>query len=80
MPYEILTATAFILVGFLIHWVKNFISLMQMTDEDFPGKYDKLIWGLGFFLLFPLTPTVFILWQRYSLANQDWKFEVGKIS
>lgn len=44
-------------------WLWQFITLMLLEDELFPGKYDKLIWGLAFALMAPLTPIAFLVWK-----------------
>jgi len=44
-------------------WIYQFIQLMLLSDADFPGKYDKLLWAAAFILLFPITPFAFLWWK-----------------
>ncbi len=53
-----------------LFWLWQFITLMLLEDQLFPGKYDKLIWGLAFALMAPLTPIAFLVWKS---AYRDLK-------
>jgi hypothetical protein len=46
-------------------WVATFMDLMVMPDEDFPGRYDKVLWVLAF-LVQPvfIGPIAFALWKE----------------
>jgi hypothetical protein len=50
-----------------IFWCYQFVLLMMMEDDLFPGRGDKLIWGLCFFIVAPLAPIVFLLWRKTTL-------------
>jgi len=54
------------LVAYLAMWVHEFLFLMGLTDQDFPGRYDKLIWAGVLVALGPLGLWVF---HRYRLAT-----------
>lgn len=69
---EILTAAILVLMPVLFYeWFRRFITLMLLTDDCFPGKHDKLIWGLAFVFLFPIAPVTFFYWQKTYLEVQD---------
>jgi hypothetical protein len=61
----------FILYGigvlFLFVWCSQFIQLMLLADEDFPGKYDKALWFTAFILLTLLGCGLFIWWKQAYL-------------
>ena len=44
-------------------WMTQFTHLMLMSENDFPGRQDKLIWGMAFILLFFFTPFAFWGWK-----------------
>ncbi len=56
-----------VLAIFFYEWFRRFIALMLLSDDCFPGRYDKLIWGLAFVFLFFVAPITFYYWQRTYL-------------
>lgn len=53
-------------------WIYQFIQLMLLSDADFPGKYDKILWAAAFVLVFPIAPFAFLWWKaayRSMLEN-----------
>jgi drug/metabolite transporter (DMT)-like permease len=56
-----------VLAIFFYEWFRRFITLMLLPDDCFPGRYDKLIWGLAFIVLFFVTPITFYFWQKAYL-------------
>jgi hypothetical protein len=66
MDYVInLTPLLLLLLAFV--WAYQFVFLMLMKDDLFPGRSDKLIWGIAFCIMFPVTPFAFIYWRRTAL-------------
>jgi NADH:ubiquinone oxidoreductase subunit 3 (subunit A) len=70
----------FILYGlgvvFLFVWCSQFIQLMLLSDEDFPGKYGKALWFAAFILLNFIGCGLFIWWKQaylheLKLTNQS---------
>ncbi len=61
-------ASALLVVCFLVFWCYQFIELMLLSESDFPGKYDKILWAAVFFLLFFIAPIVFVGWKNAYLA------------
>lgn len=51
------------IVLFLLFWGYQFVQLMLMPDDDFPGRFDKVTWGVVFVLAIPLAPFVFLFWR-----------------
>lgn len=49
-------------------WCYQFIELMLLSDTDFPGRYDKILWALTFMALPPLAPFAFSFWMRAYLV------------
>jgi hypothetical protein len=52
-----------VLVVFVLIWAYQFIQLMLMSDEEFPGRSDKITWSLVFVIMMPLAPFVFLFWR-----------------
>jgi hypothetical protein len=48
-----------------ILWIAQFMDLMTMPDNEFPGRFDKALWVLVFVALFVLVaPIAFGLWKE----------------
>jgi hypothetical protein len=48
-----------------ILWVVQFMDLMTMPDDEFPGRFDKALWVLVFLVLSVLVaPIAFGLWKE----------------
>ena len=57
---------ALIVVGaaaLAVFWLVQFVQLMLLEDEYFPGPLDKLVWGAAFVVLPPLAPFAFLMWK-----------------
>src|SRR5262249_36601347 len=52
--------------AFAYAWQRQFLFLMSLRDEDFPGQYDKAIWA---FVLIALAPISFWMFRSYRLAH-----------
>jgi hypothetical protein len=55
-----------ILAWFIRAWSHEFVFLMGLRDDDFPGRHDKLIWA---FLLFAFAPLTLWFFRSYRLAH-----------
>ena len=53
-------------VAFTVAWVREFLFLMSLRDEDLPGRFDKPIWA---FLLVFLAPAGLILFRTHRMAH-----------
>jgi len=65
--------TLFVCVLLLINaafWIWQFLDLMMMPDDDFPGRFDKVLWVVVFVTLFVLVaPFAFGLWKEKNRAR-----------
>ncbi|MFO0960743.1 MAG: hypothetical protein U0800_25455 [Isosphaeraceae bacterium] len=53
-------------VAFGLAWLREFRYLINLTDDVFPGRNDKLIWGI---LLIVLPPVGVWLFRSYRMAH-----------
>jgi hypothetical protein len=61
MPLILLVLFMLLPIAF---WIYQFVELMRLDDNSFSGRYDKMIWGAAFILLFPLAPIAFLYWKH----------------
>lgn len=47
-----------------IAWVREFVGLMSLGDESFPGRYDKLIWAALLVVLPPVGLVTFSVYRK----------------
>lgn len=47
-------AAAGLLLSYLRAWVAEFQFLMSLSDDDFPGRFDKPVWALTLVVLGPV--------------------------
>lgn len=52
---------------YALAWLHEFLFLMSLTDDSFPGRFDKLTWGLALILLGPLG-----LWAFRQYRAEHW--------
>lgn len=64
IPFAILIGLALLVLG--LAWLREFHFLIQLTDDVFPGRNDKLIWGI---LLIVLPPVGVWLFRNYRAAH-----------
>ena len=53
-----------LIVIIIIFWFIEFIFLMSLNDSNFPGKSDKVLWFIVFFILPLLAPFLFRSWKK----------------
>ena len=53
-------------VWFVRNWQKEFVFLMGLRDDDFPGRHDKLIWAIVLLAFAPIGVWIF---RSYRLAH-----------
>lgn len=53
-----------ILLFIILFWGFEFTQLMMLSESDFPGQFDKILWVATFLLVFPFAPFVFMYWKR----------------
>lgn len=49
---------------FILYWIREFVFLMSLENTLFPGRYDKVLWWIAFFICPLLLPPAFHLWRR----------------
>jgi len=59
-------AALIVVAFFLWAWQREFLFLMGLRDDAFPGRYDKLIWT---FLLIMMAPVGLWFFRSYRLAH-----------
>ena len=64
--YFFLFLVAGVAVAFTVAWVREFLFLMSLRDEDLPGRFDKPIWA---FLLIVLAPAGLLLFRSHRMAH-----------
>jgi hypothetical protein len=64
LPFSL--AVLIVLVLFVKAWRDEFVFLMGLRDEDFPGRNDKLVWVLVLLLFAPVGTWFF---RAYRLAH-----------
>ena len=54
-----------ILVGLflLLFWLWQLLDLMNRGDDEFPGRFDKLIWGMILLFGWVVGAVAFCLWK-----------------
>ncbi|MGP0064690.1 MAG: hypothetical protein ACLQGP_13965 [Isosphaeraceae bacterium] len=55
-----------VLIWFVRNWCNEFVFLMGLRDDDFPGRNDKLIWAI---VLMAFAPISVWLFRSYRLAH-----------
>ena len=68
MPY--LFILLFVLV-LLVFWIIQFAQLMAMRDEDFPGRFDKVLWFIAFLTLNVVAASIFLSWKQIQIASRS---------
>jgi hypothetical protein len=58
-----------ILLALAAFWVVQFLQLMLMEDDLFPGRFDKPLWVAAFIFAPPLAPFAFLMW-KYARSGQ----------
>jgi uncharacterized membrane protein len=46
LPLMIHLLVLFVLLAGIVFWLTQLIDVMQRRDDEFPGRYDKIIWAL----------------------------------
>jgi hypothetical protein len=54
----------FLVVAAAILWVHGFVQLMALGDQDFPGRYDKVLWVVAFLVGNVLGAIAFHYWRQ----------------
>ena len=57
------SAIPVVVILIVVFWICQFVSLMLLSDADFPGKHDKILWTAAFLLLFVVAAFAFYYWK-----------------
>ena len=63
-------------IGCLLFWVSQLWTVVNMSDQDFNGRYDKLMWAMIILFGSILGAIMFALWrmmQRRSIIVVEQK-------
>ncbi|MDY0166006.1 MAG: hypothetical protein RBS80_05640 [Thermoguttaceae bacterium] len=52
---------------YCVVWIYQFVQLMLLSEDDFPGRYDKCLWTAVFILAFFPAPIAFMCWKNAYL-------------
>jgi hypothetical protein len=55
----VIIAALAVLIWFIRAWCHEFLFLMDLRDDDLPGRNDKLIWAIVLFAFAPVGPWLF---------------------
>lgn len=67
LPLAIVLAALALLIAAFLAWLHEFILLMRLPDEAFPGRFDKLVWASLLILLPPIGLLAF-----WSFRKAHW--------
>jgi hypothetical protein len=59
-----------LLFGATVFWLAEIVSLMSMSDGDFPGRFDKPMWAAIIFFAFFLGALAFWIWKLNVKVDQ----------
>ncbi len=71
LPAALALAILALMLAFVAAWVHDFVTLMRLEDEVFPGRYDKAIWALLLIVLPPIGMLAF--WSYRKLHGFETK-------
>ena len=60
-----------LMLALAVLWIIQFVFLMGLQDEIFPGSHDKILWVVAFLVCPFLTPFAFLLWQKVKLGEKN---------
>ena len=72
-PWEIiiLLIPITLIITLIVIWCKEFIFMMALGDSDYPGRYDKTLWFITFFILSVFAPFLFRGWKNAIKASVE---------
>ena len=60
-------------------WIEELVRLMSLTDDCFPGRYDKVIWAAIIFFGSIFGAFVFWLWTHARRAEMEVTKDSGAV-
>jgi len=67
-------------IALVVFWIYEFVLLMLMSDDRFPGRFDKPIWAAILLIGFVPGAVVFFLWQMCDLSGRDTNAIAGRLT
>lgn len=61
---QLLATVVLLLIAFGGMWLNEFRLLMSRRDDEFPGKYDKLVWSLALVIFAPAGVWLFRFYRQ----------------
>lgn len=73
-----------VLIGMVLFvgWLWQLIVLMNMKDDEFPGKHDKTLWFVAVFVGSVVGALAFVVWRVVrsgEAASADLADEIGGV-
>ena len=69
----------FVGIVLLAFWLVELISLMNMTDDQFPGRFDKPTWAVILVFTLVLGAFAFWIWKIGTGADQRATAVAGEV-
>ncbi|MBN2686370.1 MAG: hypothetical protein JXR40_13900 [Pontiellaceae bacterium] len=63
-PELMMTIQLAVIILYAAFWCYQFSDLMMLSDRQFFGKYDKIIWAAAFIIVSPLAPFAYLFWKK----------------
>jgi hypothetical protein len=64
LPLAMAAVMVGLIAAFLVFWISEFVALMRLRDEAFPGRHDKLVWSVLMIVLPPVGAIAFGIYRR----------------
>ncbi|GIW87894.1 MAG: hypothetical protein KatS3mg108_2218 [Isosphaeraceae bacterium] len=64
LPLALAAVLVLLVAGLIVFWIGEFVGLMRLPDEAFPGRHDKLVWSILMIVLPPVGAIAFWIYRR----------------
>lgn len=62
-------AIVLIAIALVVFWLSQMVGLMDMKDNEFPGKHDKILWFVALLIGSFAGALAFLLWRTMRSAE-----------
>ena len=59
-----------LMVVCLVLWLRQLVKLMGMSDAQFPGRYDKILWVVILLVTAVVGAVAFWIWRTWRETNE----------